>query len=260
MNRPWWRDRLGAAQLHLLARAVLLALLAFLLARLLWVLVTPVGPLGDWRPAPPRIAAPATRTAILSTVDPFSGQPASVDTNQVTSLDLELFGVTVNQGAGTGSAIIGFPDGTQQSIAVGEEILPGASLAEVGFNYIVIDRGGIRERLYLDESQPADIAQPEMTPTAGPVGTEGRDPSRAFAIAPRMRGGKITGVRLTPGPDRALFDETGLSPGDIVVEVNGTSIADTTDIEMLRRELKPGARINLTVERGAERLPIAISF
>lgn len=243
------------AQLHLLARAVLLAILAILLARLVWTAVTPIGPVGDWQPPAPRLLSPAERTTVLSSADPFGGSVAVIDSNAVTSLDLELFGVTVNEAAGTGSAIIGLPDGTQQSIAAGEEILPGASLAEVTFTHIVIDRGGIRERLYLDESLPADDV---ATPASGPM--PAGDPARAFNIAPRTRGGEVTGIRLTPGADRALFDATGLTPGDVVVEINGISVTSQTDIEMLRGELRPGARITLTVERGNNRLPVAISF
>lgn len=250
---------MGAAQLHLLARAVLLAILAVLLARLVWTAVTPIGPVGDWRPAQPQLLSPAERANVLATADPFGGNPAAIDSNAVTSLDLELFGVTLNQAAGTGSAIIGLPDGTQQSIGVGEDILPGANLAEVTFTHIVIDRGGIRERLYLDESMPAaEIASEALS--AGTLIPEGTDPASAFDITPRMRGNELTGIRLNPGSNRALFDATGLTPGDIVVEVNGVAVSSTTDIEMLRRELRPGARLTLTVERGANRLPIALSF
>lgn len=259
LRRPWWRDRLGAAQLHLLARALLLATLAILAARLVWAIATPLGPVGDWRPAPPRMVDPATRSALLASVDPFTGSGPVVDSNAVTSLDIQLFGVTVNAGSGSGSAIIGLPDGSQQSIAVGEDILPGAQLAEVAFNHIVIDRGGIRERLYLDESEGENliVAAPEA---GGEASQGGGDPLKAFAITPRMRGNEVTGIRLTPGADRALFDRTGLTPGDVVVEINGISVTSPTDLEMLRNELRPGARLTLTVERGSNRLPVAISF
>ncbi|WP_260483133.1 type II secretion system protein N [Sphingomicrobium flavum] len=259
MQRPWWRDRLGAAQLHLLARAVLLAMLALLLARLIWTAVTPIGPVGDWRPPAPRLLSAAERSNVLATANPFGGTTTVIDSNAVTSLDIELFGVTVNQASGGGSAIVGLPDGTQQSIGVGEEILPGASLAEVTFTHIVIDRGGIRERLYLDESMPAEDAAREVS-GPGTLIPEGTDPSQAFNITPRMRGNEVTGIRLTPGTNRALFEATGLSPGDIVVEINGISVTSSTDIDMLRRELRPGARLTLTVERGSNRLPIALTF
>ena len=76
---------------------LLIVVLAVQCARLAWVLVTPVGPIGDWRPAqPPRGASPA---ALLKGFDPFfrlsggdAAQPAVV-----TSLQLTLFGTRIDE-------------------------------------------------------------------------------------------------------------------------------------------------------------------
>lgn len=127
----------------------LLGLLAWQCARLVWAVLTPVSPLGDWR-RDDGIVAPFP--AIFATFDPFfrlqSGGPAIV-----TGLDLKLFGVRENRASGRGSAIIGLPDGRQTSYAVGDEILPGVTLSSVAFDNVTIKRGGSDEQLFLDQSQ-----------------------------------------------------------------------------------------------------------
>jgi general secretion pathway protein C len=123
------------------------ALAGLFVARLSWLAITPVGPLG----APPAatIAAPA-----LAAIDPFFPQ-AAAPADAVSGLDLVLVGTRVDAASGRGSAIIGMPDGQQQSVGVGEEIMPGVRLAAVDFESVTLDRGGARETLYIDQSSPA---------------------------------------------------------------------------------------------------------
>jgi general secretion pathway protein C len=131
------------------------ALAGLLLARAFWMAVTPEGTLGT-------PAAPAAATAAaLAAIDPFFPQ-AAVSADQVSGLDLALVGTRVDAASGRGSAIIATPDGQQQSIGVGEEIMPGVRLAAVDFESVTLDRGGRRETLYIDQSPatPATASPP----------------------------------------------------------------------------------------------------
>ena len=122
------------------------ALAGLLLARALWLAVTPAGPLGDWQaPAPAALAGVA--------VDPYFPQ-AEMPADAVSGLDLTLVGTRVNAASGGGSAIIATPDGQQQSVATGDEIMPGVRLVAVAFDSVTLDRGGARETLYIDQSGP----------------------------------------------------------------------------------------------------------
>lgn len=151
---------------------ILLSLLAMQCARLVWTIVTPVDPIGDWKaPSALRPAMPASPT-LLSSFDPFfrlSGEGSAPGV--VTSLNLKLFGVREDRASGRGSAIIATPDGTQRSFAVGEEVIPGVRLVAVGFDSVTIDRAGAREQLFLDQSTPAPAANavPRSTPVAPPA-------------------------------------------------------------------------------------------
>lgn len=147
---------------------ILLSLLAMQCARLVWTIVTPVGPIGDWKAAS-ALRPVAGSPSLLGSFDPFfrlSGDNAPM---VVTSLNLKLFGVREDRASGRGSAIISTPDGLQKSFAVGEEIVPGVTLVAVGPDSVTITRSGTQEQLFLDQSTPAATAMPAATAPAPPV-------------------------------------------------------------------------------------------
>ena len=94
---------------------ILLALVAVQGARLVWALLTPVGPVGDWK-APASFAAP-TALGALGSFDPFFRLETG-GSGVVTSLNLKLYGVREDRATGRGSAIIALPDGRQDDLAV----------------------------------------------------------------------------------------------------------------------------------------------
>ena len=250
---------------------LLALLLLFQLVMLVWTLVTPLTPLGAWQPQTAVIASPAERRALFTSFDPFfrtGGQgPASAT---VTALGLTLFGVNMNEATGGGSAIIAGEDGVQSSYAVGDEIAPGVKLVGVAFDHVLLDRGGARESLFLDQSGSAESATPATPlPAPTPVGAPA-DPKAAagelsqaalksgIGVTPRAENGRVTGVVVQPQGDGATFRAAGLRPGDVIRGINGRPIGSAGDAAAIANQFVPGARLSLEVERGAEIVPIAI--
>lgn len=250
-----------------------LVVLALQLARLAWVLVTPVGSFGPWEGRQAQVLSPAARQALFSSFDPFfrTGAPQQAGSGVVTSLALTLYGIRLNEGSGQGSAIVAGPDGVQNSFAVGDEIMPGVVLKAVAFDHVTIDRGGAEEQLFLDQSQPAAAAAPATnaptTPqpfTAAPPATQGRDNPTAgslksdIGVAPRMENGRVTGlVLLSKGPG---FQNAGFQSGDVVTQIDGRPVGSAGDLQALQGRIMPGARISLMVERGASTVPINLTL
>jgi general secretion pathway protein C len=151
------------------AELLLLSLLAIQCARLVWAIVTPVDPIGDWKASSAlRPVAPAS-SGLLGSFDPFFRLSGSNGPVVVTSLNLKLFGVREDRASGRGSAIIGTPDGQQRSFAVGEEVVPGVKLTAVGFDSVTISRSGTAEQLFLDQSTSARVVAPNSAPPAPPA-------------------------------------------------------------------------------------------
>ena len=241
---------------------ILLVLIAVQAARLIWTLTAPIGPVGDWKAVSGQL--PRSDGAVLAAFDPFfrlsAGGPVVV-----TSLNLKLTGVREDRATGRGAAIIQLPDGRQVSVGVGEEIMPGVTLTAVGFDNVTISRGGAQEQIFIDQSQPATIAtgdpnsttvvppgtQPQIVSPQGPAAAAG-----AINFLPRMAGGGVNGLIVTPGTDGGrAFSAAGFQAGDVIVAVNGQRV---TSPDQARAALGSGGVVNIMVERGGRGVPLTV--
>ena len=259
--------RLPVVNVYSLAELLLIAGLATQSARLLWTLVTPVSPLGDWRPA--EISVPGRPYDVLAGFDPFFRLGAQAQgPATVTSLQLTLFGIRVDEASGRGSAIVAGADNVQKSVGVGEEIQPGVRLKAVAFDHITIDRGGTSEDLFLVQS---DAPQPGQAPVPAPgappvVGQPAVPPIAANQIRneigfiPRIDGGRISGLVVRPQGTGNLFRTAGLREGDGVTAIGGRPVTGPQDLDRVTADFASGGNIPITVERGTQTLALAITI
>ncbi len=250
---------------------VILALVAVQAARLVWALLTPVGPIGDWK-TPASFTAPSG-SAALGSFDPFF-RLESGGAGVVTSLNLKLFGVREDRATGRGSAIIALPDGRQMSFAVGEEIMPGVTLAEVGFDSVTINHQGNQEQIFLDQSTEAETvggqAQPgaadgvpppqgapsPVSPTAPGAAPPPPLPGQPIQFQPRSLNGRINGVVVSPGADSQIFRAAGFAPGDVIVAIDGQPVRS---VEQARAQVaRARGEVTVMVDRGGRAIPMRV--
>lgn len=259
--------RLNAIPFAKLALGLLAVTVAIQLARLMFVLATPLGPLGEWRPAPVNSVPLSARSALFSGFDAFSrSEAAAAGTENVTSLSLTLYGIRSNENSGGGSAIIAGEDGVQNSYAVGEEVASGVTLDSVAFDHVILSRGGVKESLYLDQSVPAeniangDVAATSVMPqVSASTGAELNAESlqKSVGLAPRNEGGRVTGLVVQPRDDGTMMRLAGFQEGDVIVAVNGRPVSSAIDVAS---QFRPGTRLSVEVERGGSKIPIAINL
>ena len=214
----------------------LLILAAVQLARLAWAIMTPAGPLGSARPT--QIALGGN-----DSFDPFFRAGAQPGSMVVTSLALKLFGVRVDEAVGGGSAIIETPDGVQASFGIGDEIVPGAVLKQVAFDSVTIERNGVAEQLFLDQSVAAPVAKVEApAPTTLPDSAKPDGPDA-----------KAAGVTISPGGMGDVLLQAGLLPGDKVTAINAQPV---NSIETVTNQLLKGGSVTLQVERAGRTISL----
>jgi general secretion pathway protein C len=205
------------------------------------------------------------RPALFGGFDPFFRTPqAATGTEVVTALPLTLFGIRTNEASGGGSAIIAGADGVQNSWSVGESIMQGVTLETVAFDHVVISNNGVLEKLFIDQSVPAENVTPETTaadpaapaaPPAPAAQLNAQTLQQSIGLTPRNEGGRVTGLVVSAKDDGTMLGVAGLQKGDIITAINGRPVTAAAE---LAGQLRPGARLTLEVERGAQKLPIAI--
>jgi general secretion pathway protein C len=235
----------------------LIALLAIGVARLIWIAVAPVGPVGSWKAASGSRAGGDDK--LLTTFDPFFRGGGTTGPAVVTSLAIKLFGVRVDQAIGRGSAIIATPDGVQSSYAVGDEIMPGVKLKSVSFEGVTIDRGGVDEQVFLDQSVVAPLAQTgtAAVPVAAPPPVAGTALANEIGFVPRTEKGQVTGFVVSPKGAGTAFRAAGLQEGDVLTAINGQGIRAAEDVSNAMSATPPSGVIMLSVERGGRAITLS---
>lgn len=281
--------RLPAQQLNRLLSLVLVLLLAWLAARLTWLL---------W-PTPPASMQiqPELATSVATTGSPsldnllaahlfgkyqekpVESAPVAVVTEAPkTNLNVKLTGVvaTKNQPE-QGTAIIE-SNGVEQVYAVDEQIEgTNARLKQVLEDRVLLQVSGRFETLMLDgleyqqlsnENAPMGEGLQEVTGTPEPMeySPEQTDlnaarqemlaePAKFFdyvRVTPRHRNGQLYGYALLPGKDPELFARMGLMPNDVAIEINGVRLNDMQQAYGIINELREAKEASIKVERDGE--------
>ncbi|MDE2972675.1 MAG: hypothetical protein OXU35_10245 [Acidobacteriota bacterium] len=75
-------------------------------------------------------------------------------------------------------------------------------------------------------------------------------------VAPRVVGNEIVGLELVAFPTDTVLGETGLVPGDVLLEVNGRAVRGAESLAVLVQRFQTASQVELMVDRDGEVFPI----
>lgn len=161
LSRLGWSERRLDVRLLLRVAVVVLALALVVQAvRLALTFVEPSG-----APVSGLVVSAPRAPVVAADFDPFFrngvGDSAAA-AGQGGEHALTLFGVRA--GGGQGGAILAGPDGVQRSYRVGDEVAPGVVLRSVGFDHVILARGGVSSRLDFPPSAATYVPPPAPPP------------------------------------------------------------------------------------------------
>lgn len=190
-----------------------------------------------------------------------------------TRLKFTLKGVFADTRSESAMAIIDSDGKDEKSYRVGDIVAGAATLHQILSDRVILKRGEQLETLYLPKeilstSSPSPIYQRSMPSnvnrfTGGRAINSGgvsdlrktllenpQDALQLINAQPVMENGQLTGFRVNPGKDRALFARVGLRPGDIITSVNGMQLSDATQMGQVFQQLKSAQQLQVTINRG----------
>ena len=256
---------------------VLVIACAAQLASLIWTVSGyPITTQIQASPAPQALGRPAPSSreaaAIFNGFDPFrpaAGAATGTSTAPIkaggapppTSLNLELFGARVASLAAESRAIVRRPDGTQDVFAVGQQIIDSVILEAIAKDYVVIRRNGVRESLPLDKSRPIDVNErSDIATTADDRGSSA--PRLRISVSPAellqsirvqpAAAGSQRGLALEPNGDGALFREAGFESGDVLLSIDGQSLAAPDQASLALRSTAGASAIDIEFVRAGK--------
>lgn len=265
-DRPHLRlvEAAASPRLRRALQVLLVLLLAFLVARLAWQLLTPVGPFG----AATAASLPGPADPLLAARAFSQGAGATADAPAADTGGLALFGVRLDTDPSRSTAILGNDGGNQASYAVRDQVAPGVTLASVGSGHVMLSRDGALVRLELPDAPAApDTPPPRPLASSLPAQTTGIAPARVdpaqllaqTGLRPRLREGQAAGYTVIPRGDGVMFQRAGLQPGDVLLTINGQALTPERigEIDQILRS-SPSAVV--TLERGGERKTLTLQM
>ena len=180
--------------------------------------------------------------------------------------DIRLKGVFAVDGVTLSAAVVNW-SGKDQAVRLNQELMKGATLAEVHADYIVVARNGGRERIELDKFRVA-----ATTPSA-----QGRNTNAGFRLNVTAAGGGYSlsrqelntvlqdprqmdflgqigvapggGVRVDGAGANTLAGKLGLQSGDVISAVNGQPVNSAGDLARLYSQFNTLSAVRVEVKR-----------
>jgi hypothetical protein len=206
-------------------------------------------------PAPIKSASASRPPGPPISVTPM--RPEGTDSS-VSATPLPLILVRTQRGRNNreGFAQIGVRARSPQTYMAGALLANGARLTEIYEHFVVLEHQGRTVRLYLNgETQAGSGAVSESLTVGGtphkPIPTDKSDERLTTYLRPSpvFAGDQLQGLALYPGRHSGPFSDLGLQPGDVLMRINGSPIADVATTFASLRTLMHGDVLSIDIER-----------
>lgn len=198
----------------------------------------------------------ADREALIRSAALF-GRASSPAATEPSTLGWQLVGVIAESDPRRGRAILGASPASANVYAVGDALPGGRRLHAVEADRVLIDRSGVLEVLELPRLTAADRREPPRNVELSGTGGQWGDLLRWQTVS---RDDRSVGLRVYPGNNASVFARLGLTPGDLLVAINGVPLADAANAEQFLRTLTGAPRAAVTVERGGRTETLTIDL
>ncbi|MDH4107494.1 MAG: type II secretion system protein GspC [Gammaproteobacteria bacterium] len=263
---------------------VLIALIAWQLARIVWMLVPGSGA-GDTLTVAPPVGAGLGRSPASADVQTIVaahlfGEASAADAVAVvpdepleelaeTRLALTLKGTMAGTDNRLTVAIIADNRNEEKVYTINDAVAAGTTLHAVYADRVVLNRSGALEVLKLPKDFPKTTApvirqQTAVNRTAtDDLGDEtqsiqdlvSQNVTKLADIirpTPYFEGGQQQGYRVYPGRDRKQFAALGLRPGDLIKDIDGQALTDPQQAMQIFQSLGEADQVSVTVERNGQ--------
>jgi type II secretion system protein C len=175
-------------------------------------------------------------------------------------LRLVLVRTEIGRNNREGFAQIGVNARSPQTYAAGALLANGARLTQIYEHHVVLERDGRSARLYL-QGEPANGSGPQGSAAVDLLTVGGRPAEAPARInseerltdylkpSPVFVAGQLYGYALFAGRNAQVFSQLGLQPGDVITQINGTSVSASSDSLSALESLTQGEALSVVVER-----------
>ena len=189
-----------------------------------------------------------------------------------TSLNIQLKGVIFDEDQGKSIAIVLTEANEEKVFKINDVITDNGTtiLHAIYEDRIILNRGGILEALTLPKSLEANLESLNILIRTNNIPNQSDIPIRnvisnnissltdIIRVAPHIQDGEMIGFRLSPGSSQDKFETLGLQSGDIILDINGTTMSDPSNALQVFESLNEATYASLTILRNGNRQVISL--
>ena len=265
---------------------------AWWLGQLIWQMTIPASTAPQWQPPTIKTATAPTSLINLAALTqlnlfgeyltPSKAKPVSIKPIVMpkTRLKVTLVGVVASRDPKYSLAVLG-QGKTQETYGIGETLTgTQVTVKNIFSDRVILNNRGQAEVVWLDGETPRLNDEPSFnsTPRRSPsTVTRPRSATdlnaikkqvidnpkvlfRYIRLSPVRKNKKLIGYRVNPGKDPALFQDIGLKPNDLAVQLNGQDLTDPSVMATLWQELSSASALALTVDRNGQLHQVEINL
>jgi len=172
-------------------------------------------------------------------------------------LALTLVRVHLGRNAFEGSAELGVVRESPQTYQAGALLENGAKLAEIHSDYVLLKKGNLQARLYIEAARATGkVGDLTMLTVGGPV--ERPPPAKATSReiltdyirpSPVYDGDTLLGYQIYPGAKSGPFAQMGLKSGDLITDIDGAPLSNPALAWEAFHQLAEGSAMSATIKR-----------
>lgn len=242
------------------------------LAQLTWKIILPVNftdnalsPADTMAPVVSSAGKALPRFTLFGVAEKTSSSAHGGNLEQapVSALKLRVTGLLASTVPSRAIAIM--MKGNQQvSLGIGDNTPGGeAKIVAIFPDRLIVNYRGRNEAIPLFNDPPV-ADKNSAAPPAGQLAQELRAQPQNILhylnISPVMVNDKLSGYRLNPGKDPALFRQAGLKENDLAIALNGLDLRDKEQSRQALAQLPELTEITLTVERDGQKQDISLAL
>jgi hypothetical protein len=211
----------------------------------------------QWRVHRPKPIAQAVSLPLTRLLGPVPPAPKGNDTS-ISKVPLDLLLVRVIPGATAheGTAEIGVYRDSPQTLQSGAVLENGARLSELYPDHVVLKKDGHSVNLYLERLQRAPLPRSPLLTVGGTIhplvakATSREMLTDYLRPSPVYDGATFIGLKVFPGRKPGPFQQMGLTPGDVITEIDGAPLTDMATAWEQVNQLSKGDSLTVRVRRG----------
>ena len=243
------------------ARLVTIVIAGLFAAIVLWSAGVP--PLG-WLREESAPVGPATPAPTKIPSSPVATPEATAEPGR-----LHLVSTAPGRNWREGTAQIGTDVTNPQTYAAGASLANGATLEQIHTDYVVLRLGKVESALYVDgfAAEPGAVRSRKVVDSVLQVqnvddAPKGPAPARTYThllrAAPHFENESVIGFDVYPGTQAGQFTQLGLQAGDLLMQVDGTPLAEVGALNSALQALSEGRSMTVTIRRGNQTLDIPL--